>query len=435
MIINLPSGTTKGYLGKFAPPNTSEPAWVGSLLTTNNTWVALPNTNFKTYQLATIPAGSFIGTDPFAAPVNAYCDPVTNGKYQWFYGGGHGDGTNNSVTRFDWETLQYSMTAFPTPPEKYPRDYGVDRLLPANSPPGSAIQPGPLRYANGDTPGYFDPNPVHGAYSAPFKARPSSHMYDAAVYVNGKAYYLYGNPAVFNLNTGIWENVNHVDYGAQLNALSTSFGTGGFNTQCSFKWDSLTNRIWGTLVPGDGSGFRWHMVRINPITETIEAAISIGTNMIGNGSTLVAVGRWLYSFKASQTSYNSPVSFNTGFRILMDSPYTVEAIACSGTLAPARNAGSGFEVLSSTYNALSNRIIRADYAGNSGTLYEINPEPISGAGTFADPKLLAQTSRALNNSLPLPAFYVYSRAMLLPNTQVLCLLPQGNSNAYAVKLG
>lgn len=430
MIINLPSGSTKGYLGKFAPPNSNEPTWASSLLTSLNTYVQLPNTNFKTFQQANVPAGAYIGTDPYAAPVNAYCDPVTFGNSQWFYGGGHGDGTMNSVTKLDWETLQYSITTQATPPSVYPVKYGVDRLLWG----GSTTQPGPLTYDNGTSPGFFDPDPVHGAYSAPFKARQSTHMYDTAVYANNKAYYFYNIPAVLNLTNGVWEGVNHVNYGAQLFALSSSFANSGFNTQCAFKWDSVTNKIWGTLVPGDGLGNRWHMVRINPDTEVIEAAISVGTNMLGNGNTLVKVGRWLYSFKATQTTYSAPVTYNTGFRILMDAPYTIEAIACSGVLAPAANIGSGFEVLPSTYNPLSNRIIRSNYVSSSNILYEVNPDPVSGTGTFSDPKILTQTSRVLNNSLPVPGVNIYSRAFIYPNTQILCLLPQGDSNCVALRL-
>lgn len=434
MIITKPSGTTKIYLGKSAPAPTGEPAWATSLLTSNDRWFGLPHTNYKSFHQANIPAGAYIGNDPFAAPVNAYCDPATvltsSAAYQYFYGAGHGDGTINSVVRFNWETLQYSVTALPTPPSKYPPKYGVDRLLWG----GTATQPGPLEYPNGATPGYFDPNPIHGAYSAPALARPSSHMYDTAVHAQGKIYYFYANPARFNIAGGVWEAVNHVDYGAQLNAISTSFTAGGFNTQSAAKYDSVTDKFWVTVVPGDGNGYRWHMARIDRATETIEAVISVGTDLIGNGSTLVQVGRWLYSFKATRATYSAPVTYNTGFRILMDAPYTVEAIACSGVQAPARSTGAGFEVMPSTYDPISNRIVRCDYTSNSNTIFEINPTPVSGAGTLGDPRLLTQTARTLSNSLTASALYPYSRAFFYPGTRILCLIPQADSNAQAVRL-
>jgi hypothetical protein len=433
-----PAGKRTFYFGMSAPIASGEPAWAGSLLTTNNAWTSLPGTNFQTWAAANMPAGAYIGTNPIGAIVDAYCDPATGViggvPYQFFYGGGHGDGSNNAVVRMNWETLTYSMAALPTPPDKYPRDYGVDRLLPGNSPPGSPTQPGPLRYANGATPGYFDPNPVHGAYSAPALARPSSHMYDTAVLVNGKIHYHYANDAVFNTATGLWETVNSANFGAQLNAISTSLANSGFNTQSSFKYDAATGKIWGTLVPGDGPGSRYHMVRIDAATRIIEAVIGVGTQMIGNGSTLVQVGRWLYSFKAEQTAYDQPATFNAGFRILLDSPYTVEAIACTGVLAPAIAVGVGTEVLPSTYDAVTNRIVRCNYYSASNVIYEINPTPVSGAGTFGDPRLLTQTSRTLSNSLGSPGQYPYSRAFFYPNTRVLCFLPRANSTAYAVRL-
>jgi hypothetical protein len=434
MIITKPSGTTTIYLGRTAPLPSGEPAWATSLLTSNNTWTSLPGTNFKTWGTANMPAGAYIGTAPIDAIVDAYCDPATYTAsgvlYQDFFGGGHGDGTNNAIVRLNWQTLTYSMAALPTPPSKYPVKYGADRL----SWGGTSTQPGPLTYANDASPGYFDPDPVHGAYSAPALARQSTHMYDTAVHAQGKNYYFYNIPARFNVATGQWEAVNHVNYGSQLFAISSSLGSGGFNTQSAAKYDPVTDKFWLTCVPGDGSGFRWHMVRIDRATETIEAAISVGNSMIGNGSTLVAVGRWLYSFKATQSAYDQPASFNTGFRILMDAPYTVEAIACTGVLAPAYSLGGGFETMPSTYDAVGNRIVRANYSAASNILYEINPTPVSGAGTLGDPRLLTQTSRTLSNSIGSAVQYPYSRAVFYPGTRILCLLPIANTTARAVRL-
>ncbi len=123
-----------------APPSSGEPAWASTYLTADNTWAELPGTNFKTWGLANMPAGAYIGTAPIDAIINAYCDPATHIDggvlIQDFYGGGHGDGTNNAVVRFNWNSLQWSMLCLPTPPSAYPPAYGVDRLLPENSPPG-----------------------------------------------------------------------------------------------------------------------------------------------------------------------------------------------------------------------------------------------------------------------------------------------------------
>jgi hypothetical protein len=416
------------------------PSWHTSEITSDNTWTSLPGTNFQTWGAANMPAGAYIGTDPIGAIVDAYCDPATGFiggvPYQWFYGGGHGDGTNNAVVRFNWQTLTYGMAVLPTPPDKYPPDYGSGRF--SATPPGTATQPGPLRYPSGLTPGRFSTDltdPLDTPYNAPFMSRPSTHMYDTAVYTpDGKINYFYANDAVFNTTTGQWEQVNTANYGAQLNALSASFGSGGFNTQGSFKYDAVTDKFWGTLVPGDGVGFRSHMVRIDRATRVIEAAIDIDDSRIGNGSTLVQVGRWLYSFKATQSAYDQPASFNTGFRILMDAPYTVEAINCTGVLAPAYSLGGGFETMPSTYDAVGNRIVRANYSAASSIIYEINPIPVSGAGTLGDPRLLTQTSRTLTNTIGSAVQYPYSRAFFYPGTRILCLLPIANTNARAVRL-
>lgn len=409
-----------------------------------DTWVPLTGTTWSTWASANIPAGAYKGSNPLNAIVDAYCDPACDAGGQYFYGGGHGDGSCNAVVKFDYESLSYSIVGAATPPAKYPPSY-------VN---GAALQPGPLVYPSTlDGQGFFCDatiltDPADASYATPV-ARASTHMYGAAAKRGNVVHYFYLRYGEFNAATGTWSG-RGVSLGAQLSAMFSNYGTAEFDIGTQAIYDSVTDRFFVTLNPGDNSGsWRNGVAVFNPNTRTIQSVVEFGDkgSMYTGGNAIVQVGRKLYVFiKTAATDYLSAQSLNAGVIVDMDL-----AAAASGRVgAPSTALVSKFvtsgDDIGTFLGSSSNQetipcywdgvaIRRWNYeATKKANIYSVSVTPASGSGTAASPYVLTQTARTLAGTPPASIAYVAKRLAWDQSSGCALVLPISTSTVYAIKL-
>jgi hypothetical protein len=401
------------------------PAWAESLAPM--TWAELPGTNFLTWANANIPAGAYQGGMPFKAIVDAFCDGVfdpSSGK-AYLYGGGHGDGTCNAVIEVDHATPSFSLAGQPTPPAKYPPSY-------VN---GGTNQPGPLVYPSGAGPfSHFQDDltdPLDTAYNTPL-ARASSHMYAASAVRNGVVHFFYGGYAEFNAAAGTWANVDGVDFGAQLYAISTNYNDGYLQQGTAALYDAATDRFYVTCIPGDaGGGWRSHLLKINPTTRVIESMVGI-LDYLGNAlissSQMFQHGRKIYVFFLLRSS---TITMDTG-RIYDIDTGECTYFRCAGD-ALSVTAGTTVECIPGTL--FNGSVYRWNYASASdrGYLYQTDLTPASGAGTQADPYVLTQTKQVTGGTAPSNGLLLYRR-LWCDASGAMIIMPRADSNLYALRL-
>ncbi|MFY8041451.1 MAG: hypothetical protein ACOVOD_00850, partial [Rhodoferax sp.] len=175
------------------PPAPAKPAWADNIPA--DTWTTLPGTAFAPWAKANIPAGSYYGTDPFNSIVNAFCDPANDPWLgaQYFYGGGHGDGSCNAVLKFDHQNLAWSLVGQPTPPSVYLPGY-----------PNTKPYPSGRTFDGWFLPASELPDVRDHVHAAPALARMSTHMYTAAVKRGTRLHYFYLHYGEFDTATGQW---------------------------------------------------------------------------------------------------------------------------------------------------------------------------------------------------------------------------------------
>lgn len=418
-----------------SPPltNSSRP-WAAAI--PYNTWTQLPNTQFYSWaRNGGIPPGAYLGGDNYAAIIDAFSDPANdpaNGA-QYFMGGGHGDGTFNGVIKFDLSTLTWKLVGQPTPPSKYPPDY-------ANS---LGLHLGAPVYPSGTLGnGWFLPtsqlsNPVDAAYATPL-ARMSTHMYQGAAIRGTKIYYFYGTYGEFDTATGLWGGQG-VDLGKQLITFRPQYNSSVLQQGTAAVYDSVTDRFFVTLVPGDGGGgWRSGIIVFNPNTHLIENIYESNSSTYGlllNGLTPVVVGRNIYYFLSTGNyNYSSPQDTNFGFIFNMDT-YTMKKFVVTGDIAGTifPNDGSSQDAVPSWYDGKAIRRWNYGIATRS-TIYSVNLTPVRGTGTPADPYVLTQTSQTLAGTPPADVRWVFSRFMWDPASGTAVVIPESSSNFFAIRL-
>jgi hypothetical protein len=429
----LPPAAPPPPVAQTAP----RPSWADAVPL--NTWHTLPGTAFLPWARTNIPAGAYRGTNPLAAIVNAFSDaahaPATSAQY--FYGGGHGDGTCNAVCRFDHQSLQWSLVGQPTPPSVYLPDYNRTTAT--------------ITYPSGQaTEGFFLteaelPNPLDAAYRAPALARVSTHMYAAAAMRGDTVHYFYLTYAEFNTRTGTWVG-RGVDLGQQLLKFRVQYGKVPLQQGTVAVYDETTDRFFVTLNPGDGGGgWRTALMVFNPASRQIESVheVSGALGLIGNSVNICKVGRKLYVFQKSGL-YGQPTTMNEGLIADMDqmaatpmgSLRTLSALKfrlVGETAASTFPASSTQETIPSWYDGQAIR--RWNYTpAHIGSIQSVQLTPVAGSGTAADPLQLTQSTTAIAGNAPTRPMFVYSRFVFHNGARCALLLPEAASDWLALRL-
>lgn len=444
----LPTGRNLS-VGQTVPVTGGAPVWATSLVA--DTFVALPGaTAFRSWANANIPAGAYQGSNPMGAMLDAYCDPAydATGEDQLIYGGGHGDGTCNAVIAFNHRTLAYRLVGQPTPPTKYPPLYvpavgsGRKNIYPSGASGEGGVYDAfstpPLRSG-----GHFRDNLTNAADLAynTARARASSHMYGAAAVRNGVVHYFYQTYAEFNIAAGTWANLG--DYPSnftlytQLITFRPEYNSVELQQGTMVVYDEVTDRFLVTLIPGDnGGGWRSAIFVFNPVGRVIEQVIEFTDSdygLLSPSVNLVKVGRQLYVFtKLSGIAYPNS-RMHQGFILDMDT-YAKKKFVLTG-----EQPGSEFnettgnqESIPSFYDGVAIR--RWNYSPTQrGFLYSVGLTPESGTGTTADPYVLRQTQRVINNAPTAPS-YIYNRLIWYPAAGCAVLIPTSLLPPMAIKL-
>jgi hypothetical protein len=419
MIVRQPQGGR----GRFpAVADAAGPAWAAGIAA--RTWTELPGTNFRTWALANIPAGSYLGTNPIDSIVNAYCDPSRVDNKVRFFGGGHGDGTLNCVIEFDLSTLGYSLVGQPTPPAKYSPSYVTNYAGPA-----------PWTYPSGfNSGGFFVPvgvltDPADTPYGTTL-ARTSSHMYAAAVGRGTKTHYFYKQYAEFDAATGTWDG-RGVDLGALVNGVASKYGAGEMEPGTWGIYDATTDRMFVSLVATGGS--RASILVFNPNTRSIDSIHDGGSyGYINPSSCLVPVGRKLYIFNKASTGFDQPQYMNQGLIFDMDAKTFQKFTITGDTSRSVYFDNSSQETIPCWYDG--SKIHRWNYnTANRAYILTLDLTPVSGTGTSGDPFVLNQTEALMSGTAPTP-LYLYSRCVYVPSAGCMIVLPVANSNWWALRI-
>ena len=411
----------------------ARPAWASAVPA--NRWHELSGTAFLPWANANIPAGAYRGTNPFGAIVDAFCDPahdpVTGAQY--FYGGGHGDGTCNAVPKFDHQTLSWNLVGRPTPPSVYLPGY--------NRNVGHADYQNPVTYPSGKLatswflPADQLPDPRDAAHVAPELARVSTHMYAAAAMRGSVVHYFYLTYAEFDTSTRTWSGQG-VDLGQQLLRFRPQYGSVPLQQGTVAIYDDVTDRFYVTLNPGDsGGGWRSGIMVFNPVTRTIENIYESNESTFGlvlNSLNICKVGRNLYVF-TKLGNYGQPTIMNQGFIFNLDTKAFGKFVISNATEGSTFPFTATQETIPSWYDGVAIR--RWNFAtAFSGKIYSVNPVPESGSGTYANPWVLRQTVRDIEGTAPSRPLFVYQRMVFHAGAGCALVLPDSRSNWLALRL-
>jgi hypothetical protein len=409
------------------PPAAPRPSWAGSVVT--DTWQTLSGTAFRPWAEIGIPQGAYRGSNAIDAIVDAYCDPAHDAGEgaQYFFGGGHSDGTCNAVCKFDHQALAWSLVGQPTPPSVY---------LPGYPSSSGVTYPSGVAFSGRwflSAAELSDPRDL--PYAAPALARVSTHMYAAAARRGTRVHYFYGAYGEFDTSTGKWMG-REVDLGAQLlrfrpqyNAVPLQQGTVAF-------YDAVTDRFFVTLNPGDsGGGWRSGIIVFDPTTRSIEAIHETNESTYGlipNSMNICQVGRNLYCFTKLGRS-TEPQVMNQGFMFNMDTKL-FKRFSITGDMAGSTYPPSQFqEGIPSFYDGTAIR--RWNYApDHRSKIYSVNPAPTGGSGSPSDPYVLQQSVRTVGGVAPAQTKLVYSRFVYHGGAGCALLLPDAQSDWIALKL-
>lgn len=427
------------YAGRAAPGSSGAYGWAANLA--SNTMVVVGTITFKDWATANLPAGAYFGTNPFGAMVDAYNDPAFNDATgeQFYYGGGHGDGTCNAVIKHAHSSMGFSVSCLPTPPSKYPPAYqNADSTKRVITYPSGALGNGFFRSDLTD--------PLDTPYNTP-RTRGSTHMYAAACMRNGIVHYFYLTYGEFDTNLGVWRDNNSFDFGAQLTAFRPQYVnpldplSNMLQQGTSAVYDSVTDRFYVTLVPGDsGGGWRSAIMTIragvtpgvNPVIETITESNDTTYGLILESSNLVKVGRNLFLFghlSADRGLMNQGIVFN------MDTK-AMKAFVLVGDTTGSRYVPSpNQETIPSWFDGTV--INRWNYTpAEFNKVYSVNPVSEGGAGTLADPQRFRQTARAIAGAIPagVDTAYIYSRMVYNATADAAILIPKSTQLPRAIRM-
>ena len=396
----------------------------------------MSGTAFAPWARAAIPGGAYRGNDPFNSIVNAFSDPAHDPSQgaQYFFGGGHGDGTCNAVCKFDHQTLTWSLVGQPTPPSAYLPNYPSTTAL--TYPSG---QPFSGQAGLGQSGWFLTANELTDArdllYAAPALARVSTHLYASAAKRGSRIHYFYLSYAEFDTATGQWLG-REVDLGAQLTAFRPQYGTAPLQQGTVALYDEVTDRFFVTLNPGDsGGGWRSGIMVFNPITRSIESiheSTDASYGLILNSLNICRVGRNLYVF-TKRGNFTEPQVMNQGFVFNMDTK-TFKAFRLTGdTDGSAYPYSATQDSIPSFYDGVAIR--RWNYAlGYADKIYSVDLNPMSGTGAVSDPYVLRQTARVIGGVAPTQPKWVFSRFVYHGGANCALLLPDANSDWLALRL-
>ena len=421
-----PASSPPAQVVLTVPPAAPAPPWAAGVPT--DTWHTLSGTAFRPWADANIPPGAYRGTDPFGSIVNAFSDPAHDpaAGAHYFYGGGHGDGTCNAVCKFDHQTLKWSLAGQPTPPSVYPAGY-----------PGTAA----ITYPSGvPFSGWFLSaneltDPRDQPHAAPALARVSTHMYAAAVKRGTRIHYFYLSYAEFDTATGQWLG-REVDLGAQLVTYRPQYNKLPLQQGTVAVYDEVTDRIFVTLNPGDsGGGWRSGIMVFNPMTRAIESIHETNESTYGlvlNSINICRVGRSLYCF-TKIGFYDQPQVMNQGFIFDMDSRSLRRFVITGDTAGSTYASSNTQDTIPSFFDGVAIR--RWNYQpADRDKIYSVNPTPIGGTGTTADPYVLKQSVRTIAGPAPTRPLFVYSRLSYHGGAKCALLLPEAGADWVTLKL-
>jgi hypothetical protein len=343
---------------------------------------------------------------------------------QYFYGGGHGDGSCNAVVKFDQQTLKWSLVGQPTPPSVYLPGYPRTQPYPSGS-----------TFDGWFLPASELPDPRDHIYAAPALARMSTHMYTAAVKRGTRVHYFYLHYGEFDTATGQWMG-RGTDLGAQLVKFRPQYGTVPLQQGTVATYDEVTDRMFVTLTPGDGGGgWRNAMMVFNPNTRSIESVHETNASTYGLMSeslNICRVGRDLFCFN-KVGSYGQPTLMNQGFVFNMDNKTYKKFVLTGDIQGSTFGPSSTQETIPSFYDGKAIR--RWNYqAGERNRIYSVDPRPISGTGSITDPLVLAQTVRNIGGTIPGRVLFVYSRLMYHGGAACALVIPEATSDWVALRL-
>lgn len=394
-----------------------------------DTWQTLPGTAFLPWANANIPAGAYRGTGPFSSIVDAFCDPAldASASAQYFYGGGHGDGTCNAVCKFDHQTLSWSLVGQPTPPSVYLPDYLATT--------GTVYYPSGTRFTGWFVPADQLPDSRDAAYRAPALARVSTHMYAAAAYRGTRIHYFYGTYGEFDTATGLWTGQG-VEIGQQLLAFRPQYGSVQLQQGTVATYDSVSDRFFVTLCPGDaGGGWRTAMLVFNPLTRTVESVHETNSSTYGymeSSVNVCRVGRDLFIF-TKIGNYSQPTMMNQGMIFNMDDRSYRKFVLVGDTAGSTFPFSNTQETIPSFYDGQAIR--RWNYSPQFvGQILSMSLTPESGSGSVTDPLVYRQTARTLAGTPPTRPLFVYSRLVYHAGARCAMVLPSSNSDWYVFKL-
>ncbi len=406
------------------PPAPSKPAWADSIEV--DTWSSLRGTAFAPWAKANIPAGAYYGNEPFNSIVNAYCDPANDPLLgaQYFFGGGHDDGSCNAVIKFDHQNLSWSLLGQPTPPSVYlpgfPRakTYPSGRLF-----DGWFLPVGEL------------PDARDHVYAAPALARASTHMYSAAVKRGTRLHYFYGHYGEFDTATGQWLG-RGVDLGAQLTKFRPQYGTAPLQQGTVAMYDEVTDRMFVTLTPGDAGGsWRSAIMVFNPKTRGIESVIESNASTFGFVSeslNMCRVGRDLFCFNKIG-AYGQPSLMNQGFIFNMDSLSFKRFVLTGDTQGSTFAFSNTQETIPSFYDGRAIR--RWNYqSADRSKIYSVDPRPVSGSGSTTEPLVFVQTVRNIGGAVIGQPKFMYTRFVYHGGAGCALMIPEATSDWVALRL-
>ncbi len=423
------------------PALAPRPAWADEVPV--DRWYSLRDTAFLPWASSNIPSGAYRGTNPLAAIVNAYGDPAhdTMAGAQYFYGGGHGDGTCNAVCAFSHQTLGWRLIGRPTEPAVY---------LPNYLRTSEAVYYPSGRYFGGGSTTKGFPLPGEGGWflaaadlparmDSPHRAaalaRVSTHMYAAAALRGQVVHYFYDTYAEFDTGSGTWTGQG-VDLGQQLLGFRRQYGAPRLQQGTVAIYDEVTDRFFITLNPGDaGGGWRSGIIVFDPVSRRIEAihetnAASYG--LVLNSVNLCHVGRDLYVF-TKQGNYGQPQLMNQGFVFNLDTRSFRSFVLTGDTQGSTYPFSNTQETIPSWYDGQAIR--RWNHAAAfRDRIYSVALTPLQGSGTPKDPVVLRQTARTAAWPKGVEPLFVYKRLVYHARAGCALLLPQASSNWLALRL-
>ncbi len=420
------------------PRPAPEYAWATGL--PSNTWVQLSSMS-RFYDWANQPLASgglaqsgYRGTNSLNSIINAYCDPAYDqtGEAAYYYGGGHGDGTCDALTKSNLRDLTWSRAADPTPPSVYLPQY-LNTTAQIDYPSGVTFSGRTFQL-----PTFFldasrlDPV-LDAGYIAPKLSRASTHMYAAAVYrpASKTVHYFYNGYGEVNVDTGLWTGVD-VNLEGQIKALQANLATTQNVWGVSAIYDAVTDRAYFMVT---GGGFRNHVAQFNCTTRQVEAVYqcNVGVTMV-NASAWVQVGRKLYVF-CNVGSY--PLFTQPGGAIFDLDAKTFKRFVTVGESIPAIVSGRLAETIPAWYDSGAGKIRRWNYSESLTRIYTMDLTPVGGTGTSGDPFQLAQAGQTVlanpgtfATSAGVPVAYVYSRMLYHAPTGCVLVIPRSDASSH-----